>query len=104
MKYLLLLLLLPAIGRAQVKLQVKNPTPLEIRVSVPRLHMSVLLKPYHLSPAWLIDTLRPQEQVQVQWLGHVYVQRYNMHVDPITRGEWILYAYPDHTDSTKWIV
>jgi len=107
---LLILLFLPTIAIAQVKVRVINPTKYPIALTYGMTHHMIYVASYDTSaPLKYMHKIRSREWLQL-WCyqngkpKHVQTYRFRMHVEPITRGEWYLYIYPDHIDSTKWIV
>lgn len=103
MRLLLLLLLLPAIGNAQVRLEMVNPTRYDIDVHL-RGHI-VWIKAHCVGNVIKLDTLHARETIAIGWLDkyrHRYVGEPYIHTSSITSGEWRMFLYRDHIDTNRW--
>jgi len=108
--FLFLLLILPAIARAQLKLRVINPTQYELTITFDRVGYGALVPSHETTSVWKrIDTIHTREKLEITWWRkghqlHSCVGWFNMHTEDITNGEWYLYLYPDHLNRRRWVV
>jgi len=111
MKYLLLLLLLPAIGRAQVKAELENDSHYWIRVYFLRMEKSYTIEPRSVLSYLRTDTLRGVEPVRIKWADSKdslkTTQNSMVTVSP-SLGAWtttgMYHIYLDKVGDTMWIM